>query len=420
MKRTTTIALFAFSASLFGQTWTTYDVSNSNLATNNTNRIEVDATNGDILVSTMVGFNIKSGSSWSLYTMATGSLGNNVAIEPLREGSNIWVGTDGGGVSRFNGTAWTIFNTSNSGLSDNRVYDQVKAPNGLIWFATRDGGLSVYNGTVFTGISIASNISVTYDRGHSLDIDANGVVWIGTAGGGLAKYNPANSTWAQYTTSNSTIPHNDVYSVKIDVNGKIWAGTSGGLAIFDPLTSQFTNVLTSSNSMLPNNYIRDICFDWSGRAFVATGYGGVARVESNYTINTVWNSSNSALPTDTCWDIAYGGGRVWVATLNEGIASLDVDVSIQEPNASSMSVNVFPSISNGDITVSIGVENNTEATLELYSENGQLVWSKSSLVLIANSENKETVPLGTFARGTYFIVVTGNNMEKYSTQVISE
>lgn len=420
MKSTLTLFTIGLAIAANAQ-WTTYDVSNSGIATNTIYRANVDPSNGDVLVSTGSGLNILSGSTWALHNMASGALGHNAAIMPLRDGNNLWITTDGGGVSRYNGSSWTIFNTSNSAISDNRIYEVKKAPSGVIWFGTRDGGLCSYNGSSFNTISVNGNISATYDRVMGLAIDASGVLWIGTAGGGLAKFNPNTNQWSQYNTVNSTILHNDVYTVAMAPDGKIWCGTFGGLSIFDPNTSTFVSHLSTSNSIMADNYVRGIAFDNLGRGYVGSGYGGVCRVETNHTISTLWTSSNSNLASDTVWHLGYGNGTVWVATLNEGLSFMEIDVTVPEISSTTLDLLLYPVPSTGDVMMNVKSAHNTEIGIDVYGANGQLVWSATSVGIVSGNENRITIPMSQFARGAYSVVVTDEKFGIRSTkQIIRE
>jgi hypothetical protein len=120
---------------------------------------------------------------------------NKVRSITIDGSGNKWIGT-GGGLAKFDGTNWTVYNTSNSGLPDNKV--------------------------------------------RSITIDGSGNKWIGT-GGGLAKFDGTN--WTVYNTSNSGLPHNIVNSLVIDGRGNKWIGTgkwtdfmeprNGGLAVYN-------------------------------------------------------------------------------------------------------------------------------------------------------------------------------------------
>jgi hypothetical protein len=110
-----------------------------------------------------------------------------MAIAIDEEGGSKWIGTYGGGLAKFDGVNWTVYNTSNSKLPDNRVY--------------------------------------------AIAIDGQGNKWIGTYGGGLAKFDGVN--WTVYNTSNSKLPDNYVWIIVIDGVGNKWIGTwGGGLAVY--------------------------------------------------------------------------------------------------------------------------------------------------------------------------------------------
>jgi hypothetical protein len=129
----------------------------------------------------------------------------------------------GGGLAKYDGVNWTVYNTKNSELLDNHV------------------------------LSIA--------------IDDSGNKWIGTYNG-LAKYDGSN--WIVYHTSNSGLPHNWIQSIAIDQGGNRWIGTHGGLAKYDGLN---WIVYHTSNSGLPSNNVQSIVIDGSGNKWIGTGYG---------------------------------------------------------------------------------------------------------------------------------------------------
>ena len=63
---------------------------------------------------------------------------------------NIWMGTNGGGVSRFDGIKFTNF-TENDSLVNNVVYSITELKNGNMLFGT-NGGLSIYTGKTFINL----------------------------------------------------------------------------------------------------------------------------------------------------------------------------------------------------------------------------------------------------------------------------
>ncbi len=100
--------------------------------------------------------------------------------------NNKWIGTYGGGLVKFDGTNWTVFNTINSDLISNYV--------------------------------------------NSIVFDLSGDLWIASTGG-VAKFD--GTYWTIFNTSNSGLPDNGVYSIFIDDNDNKWIGTESGLAVFN-------------------------------------------------------------------------------------------------------------------------------------------------------------------------------------------
>jgi len=125
--------------------------------------------------------------------------------------NNIWIATFFGLV-KFDGTNWTVYNSSNSGLPGDIV--------------------------------------------HCIAIDDAGNKWIGLWGDGLVKFDGNN--WTVYTTKNSGLPCNSVSTIAIDRNGNKWIGTVDGLGIFREggvlLDVKKTNRLTPERFYLAQNY----------------------------------------------------------------------------------------------------------------------------------------------------------------------
>jgi ligand-binding sensor domain-containing protein len=116
-------------------------------------------------------------------------LPDNYIYSLAAEGNGtIWVGTWSSGLIKFDGTNWTLYNTSNSNLPDDRIYSIAIDGNGTKWLGTYTGGLVKFDGTDWT-IFNGSNSDLSDDWIVSIAIDGNGTKWIGTFGSGLAAFN---------------------------------------------------------------------------------------------------------------------------------------------------------------------------------------------------------------------------------------
>jgi len=70
--------------------------------------------------------------------------GNRIWNLAVDAHGNIWAATGGGGLTRFDGKNWTMYDTSNSRLPDNNVYSLAIDAQGSVWIGTESGGLAVY------------------------------------------------------------------------------------------------------------------------------------------------------------------------------------------------------------------------------------------------------------------------------------
>lgn len=80
---------------------------------------------------------------WTDYRRADDGLANARVSGMLARGDEMWVWTDGGGVSVFRNGSWQTYDVFNSGLVDNKVEALAVTPNAEAWMATHGGGISV-------------------------------------------------------------------------------------------------------------------------------------------------------------------------------------------------------------------------------------------------------------------------------------
>jgi len=283
--------------------WINYTTSNSGLPDNYILSIAIDGS-GNKWIGTYSGGLAKfDGTTWTVYTTSNSGLPSNEILSIAIDGSgNKWIGTYGG-LAEYDGTIiWTYSYLRNTHVSSIAIDGSWNR-----WIGTNGSGLFKFDGTNWTSYA-SSNSGLPYNEILSIAIDGSGNKWIGTDLRGLAKFDGA-TTWTVYGSSNSGLPNNWVYSITIDGSGNKWIGTSGGLAKFDGTT---WTVYTTSNSGLPDNYVHSIAIDGSGNKWIGTG-GGLAKFDG--TTWTVYTTSNSGLPYNGILSIAIdGSGNKWIGT----------------------------------------------------------------------------------------------------------
>ena len=220
---------------------------------------------------------------------------------------NLWFGTYGGGVSRYDGTLFTTFTTAH-GLAGNSVYSITEDKAGNLWFGTNGGRVSRYDGISFTTFTKAQGLSGNLV--NCITEDKAGNLWLGTDGGGVSLYDGISFT--TFTTAQGLVS-NVVLSITEDKAGNLWFGTGGGgVSRYDG--TSFTTFTTVQG--LVNNSVVSIIEDKAGNLWFGTDGGGVSRYDgisfANFTIaqglahNVVFNITEDK--AGNLWFGTYGGG----------------------------------------------------------------------------------------------------------------
>lgn len=227
---------------------------------------------------------------------------------------NLWFGTIGGGVYKYDGMYCTHY-TEKEGLSNNYVNRLLEDRQGNLWMATRSGvtcydgksfrhfkgkenlegndissilqdqagnlwfgsdrGLSKYNGKSFVHFGAKQGLGEA--RVSCLWEDQNGQLWIGTNGNGIIKFD--GKTFAAFTDQQG-LSNNYIASLLQDRDGKIWIGTYGsGVTCYDPSQARFTHFTLQEG--LGKSYVFNILEDQLGQLWFSTE-SGVVQYDGTY------------------------------------------------------------------------------------------------------------------------------------------
>ena len=245
------------------------------------------------------------------FTTDDGLVYNSVlAIYQDREGF-LWFGTRGG-ISRYDGDKFVNF-TTDDGLHNNIVQAIHEDREGFLWFGTSTGGVSRYDGDKFINFTTNKGLIPNYVR--AIHQDREGFLWFGSPGQGLSQYD--SSGFINFTTANGLVS-NTVYTIYRDREGFIWFGTDSGISQYDG--DKFVNYTT--NDGLVQNDVISIYEDRKGFHWFGTQNGGVSRYDGNQFVNY---TTNEGLADNSVWAVHQDReGFLWFAT-NGGISQYDGD-----------------------------------------------------------------------------------------------
>jgi ligand-binding sensor domain-containing protein/signal transduction histidine kinase len=235
-------------------------------------------------------------------------LSHNATICSFTDKSgNLWFGTQGGGVSRYDGKSFTNYNIA-QGLASTFVTCIIQDRKGSLWFGTNTG-ISKYDGYDFRDYAInqergSNNINCMLE-------DSAGSFLIGTNNGAF-RFDGKNFT--PFTTL-PALWSSMVHSIIKDNAGNTWIGTANqGVIKFDG--KAFSNYTTIDG--LPENNVQCIMQDRTGNLWFGTHAAGVSRFDGHVFTNY---STHDGLPGNNIWCIFPDKrGNIWISTDNEGLS----------------------------------------------------------------------------------------------------
>lgn len=240
----------------------------------------------------------------------------------------MWFGTEDG-LNRFDGYEFKVFNSDvekEGTIASNRVIALLVDKNHNLWAGTIGGGLNKFDYKTETFTQYRSNpldsTSLSNDRIMSLCEDPSGKIWVGTADGGLSLFDPEKETFKVFmnTPSNpNLLPDNVIRAILIDSYGDLWAGTNKGVCMYHPNAGNFLSIPITDRKGTPYNIhiIRKIFEDREKNIWIATDEEGLIRYvrkEKRFELYTRGGSRRS-LAHNSVHDVYQDtGGTIWVAT----------------------------------------------------------------------------------------------------------
>jgi len=246
------------------------------------------------------------GKTFANFTTAHGLANNSIWCITEDHNGNIWFGTDGSGASKYDGRQFTTYTTL-QGLAGNIVFSIAVDKHNNLWFGTGEQGVSKFDGKKF--INYTTKNGLANNAVKSIIEDKNGNIWFGTLGGGVSVFN--GKTFSNFNAGNG-LSNNNVWSLGKDTSGNIWLGTDKGTSKFDGATFIQYGGFTG----LSDNVILSITNDRQGNIWFGSLNGGVFKYDgSNFTNYTtaqgLSNNSVRSIVEDAkgnLWFCTYGGG----------------------------------------------------------------------------------------------------------------
>ncbi|RMG19568.1 MAG: response regulator [Bacteroidetes bacterium] len=238
----------------------------------------------------------------------------------------IWIGTVGGGVSRYDGQSFLHFTTEN-GLSHNTVSCMLEDSRGNLWMGTLGGGVNLYDGNQMIHFTEEDGLGSDYIT--ALLEDSKGQIWIGSRGKGLYRYQPGQG---KETGILSKVPiesgedYHSVLSLIEDQQGRIWIGSWQGALCYEPGAAGASGHISyfTAAEGLRGKSVLSLAQDKAGHIWFGTDEEGVSIYDPQrggwYYLNT-----QNGLPHDNVYAMLQDRqGGMWLASDGGGLSRLSL------------------------------------------------------------------------------------------------
>ncbi|MEZ5021959.1 MAG: two-component regulator propeller domain-containing protein [Chitinophagales bacterium] len=275
----------------------------------------------------------------------------------------IWVATENGGISRFDGKSFENFSTKN-GLLSNQVNSIFEEEESKLYVVTSEG-VNYFDGKEF---KTTDNIPTKLDKTESLDSifqflpalpiqslkvtsifnHPSGQIWLGSENSGLLIINPKDSSIVKITEREG-LPNNSINCIIKDSWDNIWLGTDAGLVRF--MGENFTHFDKSNG--LHGNKINAIAEDHKGNIWLAASNNGIALFDGHSFTKMTRDQGYLDIKTNVIFESSKK--EMWIGTHGGGLLVIDSNqysiVTIKDGLPSSW-VNGIEEDNNGNIWIS--------------------------------------------------------------------
>ncbi len=267
---------------------------------------------------------------------------NRVLVIYENRQDELWIGTDGGGLNRFNRktenfTRYVYQNdldpNPDPGVSSVKAI--LEDAHGILWVGTY-GGLLRYerekNKWHRFSHRVDDPLSLSNNQVSTLCEDKQGQLWIGTRGGGVNVMEPGQETFLRYSSlpdSRGGLSNDNVNKIVADDAGQLWIGTESGLDRFDCVHRKFFNYQNQPAVLdsLSDNWVRTLYIDKEKVLWVATR-NGLNRLKSLPQGTFIHYRNQFDKPTSLSQNDVFAifegnEGSIWIGTNGGGINRLD-------------------------------------------------------------------------------------------------
>ena len=240
------------------------------------------------------------------FSVADGLAQSQVFAMCMDHHGYLWLGTRGGGVSRFDGQEFTSFTTRNQ-LINNYIWSLHEDSNGNLLIGT-DNGLSIWNGRAFSNFPISDSQAVAV---YSIVENESGPALLGTSMGLFA---------LEEDSLYAVLPENEMLKAEItdllsSPEGGLWIGQRGRICY---LQGDSLTIYSQEVGIPATKQIWGMALGPDSSLWIASYGEGILKWDGDKFRPQLQRGN---LYRGLVFDLMFDGEeRLWLATQNHGVA----------------------------------------------------------------------------------------------------
>jgi len=241
----------------------------------------------------------------------------------LDKDGQIWIGTDGGGISVFNPKTLKFKNYQHDpqnpySISSNVIRQITQDHKGNIWIATWNGGINLFDAQNHRFYPYKFNLGAKYkylqNTIWTIKTDAKHRFWLTFPTGDVFVFDESEKILATLNSKPTTDTHFSPFTFEVEP-GKVFINRKDAVFHFDNSTNQFQKAFDVPDALAFEK-------DRHGNYWIGTGKTGIYVCKPSGEIIQQFNTSNGLSDNYISSIIRSKNGNMWIAT-NNGLNYFD-------------------------------------------------------------------------------------------------
>ena len=277
--------------------------------------------------------------SWKIYK--TNAFGENFYLPSIFEDSknNIWILSYGQGLSHLDVeseqlTSYVHSDTTSNSIGDNQIYQMVEGPNGMLWLGTENGGLVRFNPETGEFKNYQNDpkdkLSIPGNKSYGLVVDDD-KIWISLYLTGLCLFDIEKETFTLFSADDDdpqSLSSNFLWPLDLDEDKGLWIGTQDkGLDYLDFKSMTFKIKEKKATLNVKGSRIRCLYADHEGNLWFSSVGNGLNMYDRNkYNFEILSHDplvKSSISSNDIISVVEDKSGGLWISHAKSGVDFFD-------------------------------------------------------------------------------------------------